>query len=163
MPVASPVQFVRVSYGDSSAVAVKLILSSAVRMRTRFRTLCLHGRMSERRIAEIQREPDFLKHVDQISIETHVSRAWVNSTEDLYYFGLIFALLEEAGLQLAWSSIFGCGHPFERQGCMPEIEAKWSIPCGYEPWPKKKRAVWGRSCHDWLFVRSPRRGSAHAQ
>ena len=36
MPVASPVQFVRVSYGDSSAVAVKLILSSAVRMRTRF-------------------------------------------------------------------------------------------------------------------------------
>ena len=49
-------QVTTLSYGDSSAVAVKLItLSSAVRMRTRFRTLCLHGRMSERRIVEIRK------------------------------------------------------------------------------------------------------------
>jgi len=37
--------------------------------------------------------------VDQISIETHVTMARINSTEDAYYFGLHFAFLEEAGFR----------------------------------------------------------------
>jgi hypothetical protein len=52
-------------------------------------------------------DPDFLTHIDQISIETHVTRFWINSTEHLYYFALQFPLLEEVGHKLEFTSIFG--------------------------------------------------------
>jgi hypothetical protein len=54
-------------------------------------------------------DPTFLDRVGQISIETHGTRTWVNTTEELYYYALMFPLLEEAGFTLVWSDVFGCG------------------------------------------------------
>ena len=36
----------------------------------------------------VAEEPTFLDNVGQISIETHGTRSWVNTTEELYYFAL---------------------------------------------------------------------------
>jgi hypothetical protein len=99
-------------------------------------------------------DASFLHHVDQLSIETHVTKTWINSTEEVYYFGLQFALLEEAGFRLEWSSIFGCSKRHEITGCVPEME-EYGFPCGYRPWPNKKQVVIGSSCHDFLWKRYP--------
>lgn len=96
----------------------------------------------------------FLHKVDQISLETHTSRSWINSTEAAYYFGLIFPLLEEAGFVMEWSDRCGCSKRHEITGCMPEIES-WGFPCGYDPWPGKPNVVKGRSCQDSLWKRYP--------
>ena len=102
----------------------------------------------------LREDPHFLLHVDQISIETHVTRTWLNTREELYYFALHFALLEEAGFRLEWSHIFGCSKRHEVTGCHPDLE-RFGFPCGYEPWPGKTKVVIGRSCHDFLWKRYP--------
>lgn len=102
----------------------------------------------------LREDPYFLHHIDQISIETHVSRTWLNTREELYYFGLHFALLEEAGFQLEWSDVFGCSKRHEVTGCLPDLVA-FGFPCGYEPWPGKTKVVLGESCHDFLWKRYP--------
>jgi hypothetical protein len=96
----------------------------------------------------IAEDPDFLKHVGQISIETHASRAWIDTHEALYYFGLLFALLEEAGFELVWSSVFRCNKRHERYGCLPEFN-EWGFSCGENP----PLVTFGKSCHDFLFLR----------
>jgi hypothetical protein len=65
----------------------------------------------------LREDPKFLSHVDQMSIETHVSKAWLTTREHLYYFGLHFALLEEAGFRMEWSQVFGCAKRHEVPGC----------------------------------------------
>jgi hypothetical protein len=100
----------------------------------------------------LREDPDYLKKVDQISIETHVTRTWLNTREELYYFALHFALLEEAGFQLEWSDVFGCSKRHEVEGCMDELD-KYGYPCGYRPWPGKTVVVIGRSCQDFLWKR----------
>jgi hypothetical protein len=102
----------------------------------------------------ILEDPDFLKRVGQISIETHVTKTWIKTREHIYYFGLHFALLEEAGFQLEWSSVFGCSKRHEITGCVPELE-KYGFPCGYRPWPGHPTVVRGRSCHDFLWKQYP--------
>lgn len=105
----------------------------------------------------LREDPDFLFHVDQISIETHVTRTWLNTNEELYYFGLQFALLEEAGFRLEWSDIFGCSKRHEVEGCLPDLE-RFGFPCGYDPWPGRPNVVLGRSCQDFLWKRYPKEG-----
>jgi len=102
----------------------------------------------------LREDPQFLHHVDQISIETHVTRTWLNTKEELYYFALHFALLEEAGFKLEWSDIFGCSKRHEVEGCHPDLE-RFGFPCGYDPWPGKTSVVLGRSCQDFLWKRYP--------
>ena len=97
-------------------------------------------------------DPDFLQKIGQISIETHATRTWVNTTEELYYYALMFPLLEDAGFKLIWSSVFGCGK-FEHDGCRPEIEGKMGMSCGSKPRNKENKVPIGRSCHDWLWAR----------
>ena len=101
-------------------------------------------------------DPTFLSKVDQISIETHVTRAWINSTEHLYYFALQFPLLEEAGHVLEWSSIFGCSKRHEEPGCLPELNAS-AWPCGYKKARSQKGGTFtkGISCQDFLWKRYP--------
>jgi hypothetical protein len=99
----------------------------------------------------LQEDPNFLRNVDQLSLETHVTRYWINSTEHLYYFALQFPLLEEAGHVLEWSSIFGCNKHHEKVGCIPELEAT-GFPCGYR-WRTDMRGTVGRSCQDFLWRR----------
>ena len=97
-------------------------------------------------------DPDFLRNVGQISIETHGTRTWVNSTEELYYFALMLPLLEEAGFRLIWSSVFGCGK-YEHDLCAREMEGKMGMSCGSRPRNEINKVPIGRSCHDWLWAR----------
>mmetsp|Transcript_20124 Transcript_20124/g.41720 ORF Transcript_20124/g.41720 Transcript_20124/m.41720 type:complete len:133 (+) Transcript_20124:31-429(+) len=100
----------------------------------------------------LREDPTFLYDVDQIVIETHVSKAWMTTREHFYYFALHFALLEEAGFVLEWSEIFGCSKRHETPGCIEELET-YGFPCGYKPWPGKPNVVLGKSCHDFLWKR----------
>jgi hypothetical protein len=99
-----------------------------------------------------------LHKVDQISLETHVTKLWINSTETLYYFALQFPLLEEAGFVLEWSDVFGCSKRHEIHGCMPQFE-EWGFPCGYKDWPDHPNVVIGRSCQDFLWKRYPEKAT----
>ena len=123
---------------------------------TNFSALSLDCEGCEHALARdiLLEDPNFLSTVDQISIETHVSKTWLNSTEAVYYFGLHFALLEEAGFQMEFSSVFGCSKRHEITGCMPEV-TKYGFPCGYRDWPNHPNVVIGRSCHDFLWKRHP--------
>jgi hypothetical protein len=97
-------------------------------------------------------DPGFLFTVDQISVETHVSKTWMDTNEHVYYFGLLFALLEEAGFVMEWSSIFGCSKRHEIAGCLESLK-QTDFPCGYKPWPQRPNVVRGYSCQDFLFRR----------
>jgi len=100
----------------------------------------------------LREDPRFLFHVDQISIETHVTKTWMTTREHVYYFGLMFALLEEAGFKMEWSSIFGCSKRHEVTGCMSEFQ-KYGWPCGYKPWPGHPNVVIGESCQEFTWKR----------
>mmetsp|Transcript_19960 Transcript_19960/g.23853 ORF Transcript_19960/g.23853 Transcript_19960/m.23853 type:complete len:344 (+) Transcript_19960:48-1079(+) len=102
----------------------------------------------------LREDPSFLHHVDQISIETHVTKTWMTTREHVYYFGLLFVLLEEAGFKMEWSDVFGCSKRHEITGCMPEL-AKYGWPCGYDPWPNRPNVVLGRSCQEFTWKRYP--------
>lgn len=100
----------------------------------------------------LREDPTFLFKVDQISIETHVTKTWMTTREHVYYFGLMFALLEEAGFVMEWSSVFGCSKRHEITGCMPELE-EYGWPCGYNPWPGHPNVVKGWSCQEFTWKR----------
>lgn len=100
----------------------------------------------------LREDPHFLHHVDQISIETHVTKNWMTTREHVYYFGLLLVLLEEAGFVMEWSSVFGCSKRHEVTGCVDElVEFGW--PCGYDPWPGHPNVVQGRSCQEFTWKR----------
>jgi len=87
-------------------------------------------------------DPDFFKnHLDQITIETHVSREWLNTTETLYYYGMLFKLLKDAGFRLHETYIGSCSPDHEKTGCMKELQDMNYI-CGKY-----------RSCHNYLFAK----------
>mmetsp|Transcript_20576 Transcript_20576/g.22986 ORF Transcript_20576/g.22986 Transcript_20576/m.22986 type:complete len:347 (+) Transcript_20576:250-1290(+) len=97
----------------------------------------------------LREDPYFLKRVSQITLETHISRIWVDTREQLYYLGLNFALLEEAGFKLIVANVFGCMKKHEKPGCRPEFK-EWGYPCG-----KRKNPMFpklGLSCQDFLFI-----------
>ena len=98
----------------------------------------------------LREDPEFLFHVDQMSIETHVSKAWMTTREHLYYFGLHFALLEEAGFRMEWSQVFGCTKHHEDYGCLDEM---YGFPCGFKPSRRHPKVARGYSCHDFLWKR----------
>jgi hypothetical protein len=102
----------------------------------------------------IREDPKFLSRVGQLSIEAHVNRAWINTTEDFYYYALHFPLLEEAGFVLEWTETFGCGKA-ELVGCLP-IWNRTEYPCRYYFVKSRKRVPVGFSCHEFLW-RNPRR------
>ena len=57
-----------------------------------------------------------------------ITKNTVHATpRSLYYFGLHFALLEEAGLKMEWSDVFGCSKRHEDPGCLDEM---YGFPCG---------------------------------
>lgn len=100
----------------------------------------------------LREDPYFLHHVDQISIETHMTKTWMTTREHVYYFGLLLVLLEEAGFVMEWSSVFGCAKRHEVEGCIEDIEeAGW--PCGYKPWPAHPNVVKGWSCQEYTWKR----------
>ena len=100
----------------------------------------------------LREDPDFLHRVDQISIETHVTKTWMTTREHIYYFGLLLVLLEEAGFEMEWSSVFGCSKRHEVTGCLDEF-AEFDWPCGYNDWPGHPNVVKGRSCQEYTWKR----------
>ena len=107
----------------------------------------------------LREDPTFLHHVDQISIETHMTKTWMTTREHVYYFGLLLVLLEEAGFVMEWSSVFGCSKRHEVKGCMEDItDTAW--PCGYDPWPGHPKVVKGRSCQEYTWKRYGKNNNA---
>mmetsp|Transcript_7500 Transcript_7500/g.11159 ORF Transcript_7500/g.11159 Transcript_7500/m.11159 type:complete len:385 (-) Transcript_7500:287-1441(-) len=100
----------------------------------------------------LREDPDFLLHVDQISIETHVTKAWMTTQGHVYYFGLLLTLLEDAGFKMEWSSVFGCAKRHEVAGCMSDFN-KYGWPCGYDDWPGHPNVVKGYSCQEFTWKR----------
>lgn len=98
----------------------------------------------------VTQDPDFFYRIDQFSVEIHLTRNWVNSDEELYYFGLLLELLQESGLQVRHGSITPCGDGHENLGCRQELHDR-NFPCG---WDSKLRGGFGRSCHNYLFART---------
>jgi len=103
----------------------------------------------------LREDPLFLHHVDQISIETHVTKTWMTTREHIYYFGLLLVLLEEAGFEMEWSSVFGCSKRHEVAGCLPEF-SEFDWPCGYDDWLGHPNVVKGRSCQEYTWKRYAR-------
>ncbi len=99
----------------------------------------------------LREDPYFLHRIDQISIETHVTKTWMTTQEHIYYFGLLLVLLEEAGFVMEWSSVFGCSKRHEITGCMPELK-KYGWPCGYAK-SGRPNVVLGRSCQEYTWLR----------
>lgn len=83
---------------------------------------------------------DFFHRVDQFSLEVHMSKVWVGDKETIYYLGLLYKLLDEAGLKLHHFFIDHCSPTDESVGCMPEF-----MTVGYPACP----AV----CHNYLFAK----------
>lgn len=86
-------------------------------------------------------DPKFFSNVDQLAIELHVSKQWISTHEHLYSLGLLFNLLDDAGLSLQDAQIGGCALHHETMGCMDELVAV-GYPCGI-----------GNSCQNLLFAR----------
>ncbi len=100
----------------------------------------------------LREDPDFLKRVDQISIETHMTKTWITTREHVYYFGMLLILLEEAGFLMEWSSVFGCSKRHEVTGCIEDVlDTGW--PCGHDPWPGHPNVVKGYSCQEYTWKR----------
>jgi len=92
-------------------------------------------------------DPTFLDNFGQFNVKMHASKAFVQTEEELYYFGLMFPLLEESGMELVSSKSMGCKKKFEDEGCMNEM-TEWGYPCGKGPGQKKPK-----SCQELLFAR----------
>lgn len=90
-------------------------------------------------------DPDFLSHIDQVAGEFHVSTFWLNTTETLYYYGMLLKLLDDAGFRLQASQIGGCDDKYQK-GCMKELQdMKYPGPC--------IATVDARACHEYLFAK----------
>mmetsp|Transcript_4341 Transcript_4341/g.6760 ORF Transcript_4341/g.6760 Transcript_4341/m.6760 type:complete len:334 (+) Transcript_4341:118-1119(+) len=96
----------------------------------------------------LNEEPTFFQKVDQFTFEAHLNKNWLNDKESLYYFGMLFKLLHEAGLEVMGTSIGGCG-PLDDKGYMKEL-----ANIGY-PNHWARRGIGRRSCHEYLFARNP--------
>jgi hypothetical protein len=83
---------------------------------------------------------DFFHHVDQFSFEVHLTKLWMPDTESLYYLGLLFKLMDDAGLKSYQATLGSCSGRHERYGCLPQLKE-----IGYPSCPN--------SCHDYLFVK----------
>lgn len=97
----------------------------------------------------LTQDPSFFQRFDQISVMKHASKQYVDSEEELYYFGLMFPLLEEAGHLIVNSKVVGCRGKTEATGCRPEFN-EWGYTCGKGANDSEKAS---RSCQDFLFAK----------
>jgi hypothetical protein len=100
----------------------------------------------------VREDPGFFNKVDQLAIEIHVSKRWLEDEETLYHLGLLYELLKQAGLELQNFNLNGCSPKDEAAGCRPELEAL-DFPCGID---KLYSSTSGNSCHNALFTRQQR-------
>ncbi|CAB9526172.1 expressed unknown protein [Seminavis robusta] len=94
-------------------------------------------------------DPTFFHKFGQVSVKKHAAEEFVKTEEDLYYFGLMFPLLEEAGFTLVSSRVLSCKAKFEKNGCRSEFN-EWGYICGHGADDQHKQS---RSCQDFLFAK----------
>lgn len=97
----------------------------------------------------LTQDPSFFHRFNQVSTKKHASKAFVESDEELYYFGLMFPLLEEAGHLLVSSNVVGCRGQHEKPGCRSEFQ-EWGYHCGNGGDESNKIH---RSCQHFLFAK----------
>lgn len=86
-------------------------------------------------------DPRFFKNVGQFTLEVHISRSWMKSSEYTHFLGLLFHMLIREGFYLSWFKIQGCGKEDEDAGCPPSL-VKTGFPC--DP---------GQMCQNYLFAK----------
>lgn len=87
----------------------------------------------------VRDDPSFFDHVDQFVVEVHLAREWLNTTETLYYYGILLKKLADAGLRLHDAECLGCSAEHTKTGCMESLPI-----CGRNP----------NMCHNYLFARA---------
>lgn len=85
--------------------------------------------------------PRLFAHVDQVTMEVHVSRKWMHDTDDMFRLGMLFHMMMREGLQLQHATTDACGAQDEAAGCLPEFVAS-GMTC-----------VRHAMCHNYLFAR----------
>ena len=73
-------------------------------------------------------DPDFLRTVDQLAIEIHVSRKWLKTEAHAHHLGMLYALAKDSGLRLVETVFGGCHPDDEAPGCHPVLQAA-GFPC----------------------------------
>ena len=73
-------------------------------------------------------DPDFLRTVDQLAIEIHVSRKWLKTEAHAHHLGMLYALAKDSGLRLVETVFGGCHPDDEAPGCHPVLQAA-RFPC----------------------------------
>lgn len=86
-------------------------------------------------------DPDFLRTVDQLAIEIHVSRKWLKTEAHAHHLGMLYALAKDSGLRLVETVFGGCHPDDEAPGCHPVLQAA-GFPCQS-----------GMMCNNLLFAR----------
>lgn len=95
----------------------------------------------------LREDPAFFQGIDQLAIEVHVSRQWLDNDKTLYYLGVLLELLDQAGLRLQVAQLTECGKPHEQRGCHEQLVQR-GLPCGWNNDTQE-----GYSCHNYLFAR----------
>lgn len=70
----------------------------------------------------IKDDPTFFNHIDQVALETHTARQWLNTTETVYYYGVLMKLLSNAGLILQDVRAASCAPVHTATGCWDDIK-----------------------------------------
>ena len=86
-------------------------------------------------------DPGFLRKVDQLAIEIHVSRKWLKTEAHAHHLGMLYALAKDSGLRLVETVFGGCHPDDEAPGCHPVLQAA-GFPC-----------QGGMMCNNLLFAR----------
>jgi len=105
---------------------------------------------------------EFFAQLDQLALEVHLSRTFLNNSATLLDYGRFLAALKRANLHLAHAELTACAPKDEATGLLPELRAtgyrpKWEAPPSWANAPELH-------CENLLFVRprNRRRGSAQA-
>ena len=89
----------------------------------------------------LREDPTFLRQVDQLAIELHVSQKWLKTDHHALQLGMLYGLAKDAGLNVVDTHFGGCNPVDEAVGCLPLL-LDVGFPCDK-----------GMMCVDVLFAR----------
>jgi len=94
-------------------------------------------------VEELHTDPQFLRRVDQVVLEVHLSKKWASTRRHVHNLGLLYHALFAAGFRLLDVQITGCAPEDEATGCVDEFR-RLGFPCGH-----------AQHCHNYLFAKHP--------
>ena len=86
-------------------------------------------------------DPGFLRKVDQLAIEIHVSPKWLKTETHAHHLGMLYSLAKDSGLKLVETVFGGCHLDDEARGCHSVLQEA-GFPCQS-----------GMMCNNLLFAR----------